>query len=568
MEQISLPTSTKTFINLKELVRGKASKSSTLWKMGVIYIFVHYTANTISDFISDKNALYISILWFLARIATVVLAVFAVKLYNKYRIIQHNRKKAMLIEFIIAVCGAGITLINPVLKLNSMGGNLGFQGKDITTSSFILAFDYLWLTILIFLLFQNVYGVGSYILIVLGGFTALAFYNEDYAGGVKLLIETLFLFILVLYVEKLKRSFRIENKKLKVEDKFHRTILDSLPESILVILAGGLIKFQNEHMKKIFCWDINSEMQEFYSCFSEFKFRGFDEEGAQSHKHPLFCRETTQRISSLDNHMTRQEFQEKISKTETIENAMNIFQNYTQVWTKLHGNTFIFDCKYKHPLDENTLSIQIKAFIFNEDDQAQLTFIFQDTTSRDRISALQSENEVYRNNIIASFSHELRTPLHSNMGLLEQGLLRADVTSEIRQELIEPALTSANLLLHVINDILDYSQLLNGNFHLNIQPESITKTIDSCLDLLKKRIEAKGLKLNVTVHQEPGWLLNTDHKRLSQIFINILNNALKFTFEGSISIEFKKHDDDDDDDDQIYRLSVTDTGIGMDNYTQ
>jgi len=562
MEFITLPTTTtKTFLTYKNQIRNHISTSSTLWKIGILYTIFHSAGNTIEDFMNDQKTLLSNLLWLSARIVIVFVVIALIFLCEKHRT-QNNQRVALWLEFFIQVSGACLALAIAILKLKKLGGNLQLEGREITISSFMLAFDYLVITILAILLFENIYGISLYIFILFGGLSGVAFYNHDIAGGIKLLSQTIFLLILILYVEKMKRNFLLENKKLKVEDKFHHTILDSLPESILVVFEGGIIKFQNDHMKKVFCWDLHSEMPEFYSCFSDFKFRGYDEEGPESPRHPIFWKETAQGIPSFELQVIQNEFKNKISKVETIQHAMNVFQNYTKQWTKFQGNTFIFDCKYKHPLDDNALSIQIKAFILNEDDQAQLTFIFQDTTSRDRIAALQSENEVYRNNIIASFSHELRTPLHSNMGLLEQGLLCADVTKEMREEIIEPALASAKLLLHVINDILDYSQLLNGNFQLNIQPESITKTINSCLTLVKKRMEAKNLQLKVKIYEEKNWLLNTDHNRLSQIFINLLNNAVKFTFEGAITIDFAKHDND------CYRLSVIDTGIGMNDYIQ
>jgi len=148
------------------------------------------------------------------------------------------------------------------------------------------------------------------------------------------------------------------------------------------------------------------------------------------------------------------------------------------------------------------------------------------------------------------------------MGLLEPALSLAETPELVKENYLEPALTSSKLLLYIINDILDYSQFLSKDFSLNIQQNSLTETINKCLALFRNRIHQKGLKLEVKLDPECHQGFMTDHQRLSQILMNLLSNALKFTFEGGIRIEVVKGCK------ESWTLKVIDTGLGMDEETQ
>jgi len=317
-------------------------------------------------------------------------------------------------------------------------------------------------------------------------------------------------------------------------------------------------------LEKMFLCDVKNGLNgTFYANFSCIKLRDCIED-INFHHLPVGRTTRTQiprSKSSIENQQDA--FKSKAQEIQTLPDLVNFFKENAEIWKKLNSFVLVFDSKYTHPMNQIKHSIEIKAFILDGEGEAQLTLIFRDTTDRDIIASLESENQTYKNNVIASFSHELRTPLNSNLGSLEQSMNRPDVPQDVKDNLLEPALISAKLLLHLVNDTLDYSQILNKSFQLNLKFFSLIETLKKCVALFEKRIAAKGLKFIMDIDPEDkDAVICTDHQRLSQILINLLSNALKFTFKGKIQIELIKSVN------REYQLNISDTGIGMDSDVQ
>jgi len=156
---------------------------------------------------------------------------------------------------------------------------------------------------------------------------------------------------------------------------------------------------------------------------------------------------------------------------------------------------------------------------------------------------------------MASMSHELRTPLNSIIGfttLLIQGSV-GELNEEQRKQL---GLVSTNSkhLLSLINDVIDISTIEAGKIDLDIQEFDISKLIGEIEEEMRPQIELKGI--NFVVKKPESCIVENDRRRVKQIIINYVSNAIKFTKKGEIKIEVKEIEDK-------LKIEVTDTGIGV-----
>jgi CheY-like chemotaxis protein/anti-sigma regulatory factor (Ser/Thr protein kinase) len=120
---------------------------------------------------------------------------------------------------------------------------------------------------------------------------------------------------------------------------------------------------------------------------------------------------------------------------------------------------------------------------------------------------------------------------------------------------------SADHLLTVINDVLDYSQLQAGKLKIHFEVFALRETIEGAFGLFKPRVESARIKYRLFVNEDvPQWV-NTDRHRLMQILVNLLGNAIKFTHEGRVTFRARL-------DPQGVLFEVLDTGIGIPDHHQ
>jgi signal transduction histidine kinase len=164
-----------------------------------------------------------------------------------------------------------------------------------------------------------------------------------------------------------------------------------------------------------------------------------------------------------------------------------------------------------------------------------------------------------KDRFLASMSHELRTPLNAIIGftgtLLMKlpGPLNADQEKQLRT-----VQTGANHLLALINDLLDLAKIDAGKVALNLISTDCKEVIEEVAASLRPQADAKGLEFTVTVPQE--LTVRTDRRALSQIILNLVNNAIKFTERGSVRITAERREENGN---RALEISVEDTGIGI-----
>jgi signal transduction histidine kinase/CheY-like chemotaxis protein len=165
-----------------------------------------------------------------------------------------------------------------------------------------------------------------------------------------------------------------------------------------------------------------------------------------------------------------------------------------------------------------------------------------------------------KSDFLASMSHEIRTPLNAIIGftglILDRKDLQPDLTRQVG--LIQ---SSGNALLTVVNDVLDFSKVEAGALMLEPRAFSPRALADNTLSIVRGQADAKGLALNFQADAGvPAWLVG-DEDRLRQILLNLVNNAIKFTREGSVTVCLTSHGSAPEG--ERIGFSVTDTGIGI-----
>ncbi|WP_374725216.1 response regulator [Flavobacterium arsenatis] len=165
----------------------------------------------------------------------------------------------------------------------------------------------------------------------------------------------------------------------------------------------------------------------------------------------------------------------------------------------------------------------------------------------------------YKSEFLANMSHELRTPLNSI--LLLSRLLSENNDSNMNEEQIEFAKviqSSGNGLLGLIDEILDLSKIEAGKMELELSDITISEVTGSLNDLFNEVAKEKGIEFKIIANDAP-LVIKTDKMRLEQILKNLISNAIKFTSEGSVTLEVKKNPNDP----RFICFVVKDTGIGI-----
>ena len=160
--------------------------------------------------------------------------------------------------------------------------------------------------------------------------------------------------------------------------------------------------------------------------------------------------------------------------------------------------------------------------------------------------------------LLSRISHELKTPLNGITGMLQA--IRFEKKDNVRIKKADIALHSADRLLSLINDVLDYTSIINGEFSLSYSDFCVRSLAEDIADVFKGKCAEKGIRLYAVLSFEEKTYVKGDAARISQVLTNLLSNAVKFTSKGYISIQvtLKRQSNI-----PVLLASIEDSGVGM-----
>lgn len=169
------------------------------------------------------------------------------------------------------------------------------------------------------------------------------------------------------------------------------------------------------------------------------------------------------------------------------------------------------------------------------------------------------EASLAKGQFLANTSHELRTPMSGILGMLELAL--GEETSPLVQDYLRTAKDSADVLLVLLNDILDFSRIEAGMLSLDVAPFRLRSMLDETMKAVAIRAHEKALELTCEVAQTVPDSLCGDPIRLRQVLLNLVGNGIKFTHEGEVSVSVKALSQTEEETELLF--TVADTGIGI-----
>lgn len=184
---------------------------------------------------------------------------------------------------------------------------------------------------------------------------------------------------------------------------------------------------------------------------------------------------------------------------------------------------------------------------------------------KERKLALEQKDEIEKfsdskNDFFASMSHEIRTPINAVIGLDEMILREESLPEEVLNDAITIQ-SASKMLLSLVNDIMDFSKIEGHKMEISPIEYGTESLFVDLIDMIRLRVEDKDLELKVNIDKDMPRVLYGDDKRIKQVILNLLTNAVKYTKQGSVTLE--AHVDKLDE----YRcnliVSVSDTGVGI-----
>ncbi|MBF0623087.1 MAG: PAS domain S-box protein [Magnetococcales bacterium] len=244
-----------------------------------------------------------------------------------------------------------------------------------------------------------------------------------------------------------------------------------------------------------------------------------------------------------------------------MDNKHGMLEGYFPI--QRHMSTPVFD-RGKVSL---VIGVGNKAAPYDEYDVKQLQLIATEVQKivmrqRAEVALRQAKEDAEiasqaKGDFLATMSHEIRTPMNLVVGMGDV-LLDSPLNDE-QQHHVRKLQEAGNTLLDLINDILDFSKLESGKLVLRQEPILTRELVEGCLDVLRPLAEEKGLSVRFEMETGVPTRFVGDEGRIKQVLFNLISNAIKFTFEGSVTIILTMSQGMP----QSLCFTIKDTGIGI-----
>lgn len=350
----------------------------------------------------------------------------------------------------------------------------------------------------------------------------MVFKNSSLYSNFDVLLKTLYVIFIIMAIlafvtlrnkrKMLKMNRMLENEAVKL-----RTIIDSSPNTIVIKTLDGIYVDCNDAFLKM--RQLNRE----------------DIIGKTARE--IFCSEEADEIESDDNFV--------INNKKMLEKEFCFKDiNKTNVCVE----------KYIIPLlsSKNELKgILIIAFDISKQKQEN-ELLIEAKEAAEKAADMKS-------NFLANMSHEIRTPMNGVLGFLQ--LLKETETTPEQVEFIDDALQSSTILLQIINDILDFSKMEANKLQIGEVNFDLHMIINDITNMTANLAQNKNLEVNSLICDDVPRYFIGDPIRVKQILSNVINNAIKFTESGEVTICASQVDETQDT--SIINFDIKDTGIGI-----
>lgn len=324
-------------------------------------------------------------------------------------------------------------------------------------------------------------------------------------------------------------SMDITERK-KSEDKF-KGLLESTPDGIVMVDSQGTIQLVNKQIENIFGYKKNEIIGKGVDILMPPHFRN-----AHAHHFKSFFSDPKVRLMG-------------------DRSGVNLFG------VRKDGTEFPIEISLGpiETADGILVSVVIRDITEQKKANALALSLAKEKTEAELEAKKANEANQFKDRFLANMSHEIRTPMNAIIGFSD--MLATKNLGVVENEYVATIKLAGENLLNLINDILDISKIEAGMMSFEEHPFCLKEILKSLHAMLKIKAKEKNLEFIFICDEDVPDNLLGDSKRLSQIIINIVGNAIKFTNKGKVQVNVKAHDLENDN--TVIEFFVKDTGIGI-----